>query len=151
MSLGFESHFCSPDCIKKIIFKWSCLKVGLHKGHASRATPMSLESERHSFSPNILKSIIFKWSRPKIWPHIGHAWRTIFMSLGSERHLFSPNNVKKLYLNGLSWRLNFTEVMPQGPHQCLLDPRDIPSIQSLSKHNKKKKSYLKVWLHKGHA
>jgi hypothetical protein len=121
---------------------------------------------------------------PKEWLHIGHAWRTTFMSLGSERHLFSPNSVKKLYLNGLPWRLNFTKVMPQGPHQCLLDPRDIPSIQSLSKNNKKRRviwrfgyaktipvgphqclsdpkdipskknknqSYLKVWLHKGHA
>ena len=141
MSLGFESHSCSLDYVKKKLFKWSCFKVGLHKDHASRATPMSLKSERHSFNPKILKNMIYRWSHLMIWLHIGHAWRTIFMSLGSEKHLFSPNRIKKLYLNGLPWRLNFTMAMPQGPHQCLLDPGDIPLIQSLSKNNKKKELF----------
>jgi hypothetical protein len=45
MSLGSKRHLLSPNCAKK--FKWSCLKVWLHKGHALKAIPMSLGFERH--------------------------------------------------------------------------------------------------------
>jgi hypothetical protein len=84
----------NPNNVKKIIFKWNSLKVGLHKGHASRATPMPLGSERHSPSPNNVKNIIFKWSFLKVGLYKGHASRTTPMSLGSEKHLFSPNCMK---------------------------------------------------------
>jgi hypothetical protein len=79
----------------KIKFKWNCLKIGLHKGHAARATPVSLRSKSHLYRPNRVKRIIFKWSCPKAWLHKGHASRVTPMSLVSKKHLFSPNCVKK--------------------------------------------------------
>jgi hypothetical protein len=97
MYLGYESHLFDPNhdkshsfssnCIKKITFKWNSLRIGLHKGHASRATVMTLGSERHLFNSNYINFLLFKWRCPKVWLHKGHASRITPMSLGSKRHL----------------------------------------------------------------
>jgi hypothetical protein len=82
-----QETFVWSKLSKKIIYKWSCLKVGLQKGHAWRTTPTFLESKRHSFSPNFVNLLNRNWSSPMVVQHKSHALSLLKMSVRSKRHL----------------------------------------------------------------